>query len=694
MRSIFFIVCCVFASAFAKDLELPKDVTIDLLNPLYTNQIVKTIDGGVIKAEGVRIQAQEIEFDNAKNSVSASGNLLVEYGGRYFVGDSLEYNFKTKKGSVTNGRTNISLWFMGAEKILLFPDYSVQFLNPYLTTSENIDREWDIQADRMTINPESYAKAENVRFRFMHFPVLWLPSLRTYLKPRPDSVVRYKATWDKGQGARLQMRYRFYSWNDLNMYGRFDFRPDMQKLGVAGTIEADYKPEGGPTYFETRNFLTKDTFFNDNDPGNSSFRFRIQGLLNHSNPNKRTTFRSSWDWYDDKNLPLTFKGDDFELNTAKRTQALLRHLGDDFIAAGYVRPRINSFQGFKQELPTLDLALRPFQAGNSGIMFENRLKTSYLHYVYSDDIKNLLPDFESFRLSTNNNIYRAFHTPFFSFTPLAGFTGIFYDRSPTHGSAGQAIFRYEGLLNTKIKRNFSENTHVIEPYLHYKGLTSPTTSVDRYFVFGINDGYNRLNMLRMGLKNDLFTHCDLMPKLSIDLYGNGFFNADPYKLFIPKTYADILWNLDNLCFGAHGAWNFEESVLDYSNISALWTLNEDFAIYTEFRHRSKFDWRKDNHQNFILDITRPIDELLNTPISDGRNTLLGRVQYKFHPEWLIRIQSHMGWGRKNEPGYNEGKVDILHVLTTSWRLRTSFMWTARMTGITGVGGALNLSNQF
>ena len=672
----------------------PKKVDVDLINPLYVDGMIKTVEGGVITGEDLRIQANMIEYVKRSNAhkVSAKGNLMVEYAGRYYVGDAVEYDFLTQTGRVMNGRTNVNLWYMGGEYIELLPDRTFKIHKPYVTTSETFDRIFDIQARSATITPDNYAHVEKAAFRISNFPVLALPSYRTNLKPMVDTPVTYAVYWDKGQGPRLSMRYRIYSWEDLSVAARFDFRPDFQKVGVSGALSGSYDPKATDTYFVTRNFVQRDTFFNDDVPGDERFRFRAQGLWKAQSEDKRSYFKSQWDWFNDKNLPLTFLMSEFQLNTALKTEMTARTRGDHAWVSSYLRPRINSFQGFKQELPSLDLSLRPISLGK--FVLENSVRGSFYDYVYSDDIRGLLPDFNALRLEMDNNIYRSFHTRYFSFTPLAGFTGIYYNDSPTLSNVGQAIFRYQGLLNTKFQGVRNNYTHSIEPYLNFKGLTRPTIRVDDTYIFGLADGYNRLNQLSIGLKNDLFKSCLLMPTLSVDLYGIAFFGANTYKLLIPKTYGDILWNLDRLRFGAHLAWNQEESVLDYSNLSVLWTLSENAALYTEFRHRSRFDWRKDNHNNYILDVTRPIDSLVNTPISDGRNTFLTRFQFKVHPEWILRSEIHLGWGRRNQPGFNEGRIDVLHALATSWRLRASMGWTVRTKFPTGFSGSLNLSNQF
>lgn len=671
-----------------------KEVTVDLLDPVYQDGVMTTDSGGVALGKNMRIQARHIQYDTEKRTLIAEGDLLVEYEKRFFIGQKLEYNFLTKTGTVYDGTTFVDLWFLGGKKILLQNDKSLEIQDAYITTSDNKERDWDIYSHKAKITPDSYLDAQNPKFRFLGAPILILPSLKSDLKWRPESPVSYQAGWIKGQGPRISAKYRFYSWEEFNLFSRLEVRPDFQKLGLTGVLEADYQAKDHLLQFTSKNYAGKDTFFNDTIPGKESFRFRVQGLWRAESKEKTNTFNASWDWFDDKNLPLTFEGDKFEHNKAKETELLLRRIGEKTISGFYFRPRINTFQGFNQQLPSLNLSLHPFEIGNSGVMMENHSRAGYLNYVYSDDINGLIPDFRSGRLEMEHNLYRSFRNRAFTFTPLAGFAGIFYTNSPKLGAVGQAVLRYEGLLDSKISRSYSTYKHQIEPYFHYHGLTFPTIHVDDAFIYSIADGYNRLNTLRPGIKNTLFLPGKLMPTFSADLYSYAFFGDKTYKLLMPKTYLDILCNLSNLTLGAHGTWNFEESVLDTSNLSLLWTLNSNFATYFEFRHRSKYDWRKDQRLNFILDVTRSIDEMLESPLSDGRNTFLTRLQFKLHPEWILRVRTHMGWGRKDEPSYSEGVVDLLHMVTSSWKLRTSFGWTVRTKGFTGFNGALNLTNHF
>ena len=74
-----------------------------------------------------------------------------------------------------------------------------------------------------------------------------------------------------------------------------------------------------------------------------------------------------------------------------------------------------------------------------------------------------------------------------------------------------------------------------------------------------------------------------------------------------------------------------------------------------------------------MEVTRPIDQLLESPLSDGRNSLMSRLQIKIAPQWTARIESHIGWGRKKEPSYNAIKVDLFTTISTSWQLHATLI---------------------
>jgi hypothetical protein len=312
--------------------------------------------------------------------------------------------------------------------------------------------------------------------------------------------------------------------------------------------------------------------------------------------------------------------------------------------------------------------------GKSGIITQNYFQAGYLDYSYASDLTKVVSDFHAVRLETDNMFYRPIHVSKVVVTPNVGYVGIFYNNNPNHSSIQQNIFGYGVDSRTQIYHNFTYYQHQIEPYISFQGLTHPSIKVDKYYVFNIDDGYTHINMFRVGAKQSFYSlrRPSFGPTMVLDIFSYAFFHEETYHTVFPKIYANFDWNLPNLNFRTNLAWNVAENVLDYSNFMANWTVSEDFAIAVEYRHRSKFDWRKSNHDNYVMDFARSLDQLLNSTISDGRNTALARFELRLSPQWSIHYQAHAGWGRRNEPNYNSQRVDFVSVLSTHWKVRVSY----------------------
>lgn len=694
--------CCFLAvhCAHGKDYALPLPLTIYLQDPTYHSGTLHSDQGGVIKGEGFRLQARTLTYTkklkekNPEHFVLAEGDLLLNYHGQILLGESIEYDFLQKKGVILNAITSSGVWFIYAKKIILHPDHSLEAFQVTLTTSDNSYKTLTMNADRIHLTKDHYLSANTLSFKVCDFPVFWFPYFKADLTQKKDSPVHYSLTWDSGQGPKFSMRYRIYSYRHFNMYLRGDYH---YARGPGGALEMDYLSEDKKNLFQSRNYLANDTFYNDNHPNKKRKRFRLQGLYEAHSQDDRGYLHLTYDRISDKNMPGDFKSEDFELNTAQDTHLITRYSHPSYIAGFNVRPRINSFQGFKQELPALNFFIKPIKLGPTPLILDNRFHISYLDYVYSSDIQGaplplafVLKDFHALRAETHQKLYFPLHLGYLNFTPNAGFIGIAYNNSPLHESIYQTVADYGASLSTSLIKHFTFYKHTLKPYITYTGLHSPLHTSDKVYIFDIHDGYHRMNFFKVGIDNFLYRkeNASFLPFLHCDLYGLGFVADQTFHLPFPKAGAYLQWLQPNLTFTADMRYNFNNHVLDFGNFSLYYTFNANFALYMEYRHRSRFDWRKDQHDNFILDVTRPISTLLDSPLSDGRNTFLSRAEIHLSPKWTLQLQTHSGWGRKNEPGYTEAKIDLITLLSSAWKLKLSYTHTTR--GKNHLGLSLNL----
>ncbi|MES2199365.1 MAG: hypothetical protein V4489_04275 [Chlamydiota bacterium] len=682
----FFSVCACFSIALFSTLEGGEDpvnkdtIEVHLKEPTFSEGVLVTDQGGVVTAEGIRIQARSITYTNKTEKgekiikIVAEGDLLFEYRGQFLTGTKLEYDFIKHTGSLSDGRTAYGIWFIGGDKVRLEEDGSFVLENAFVTTSENQNNTWDVQSKHISLSKEHVLSASNIRLNLAQIPVLWLPTFKSNLGFVADPPIRYKFLWDKGVGPRATIRYRVFSVEDFNLFTRLDYR--LQK-GFGAAIESEYYAKDKQTTFITRSYGAHDKVVYDE---HGLKRYRLQGLLSHESTDDRTHVHLTYDKFSDLKMISDFPSSDFEINTQKRSRLLVTHREDTVFGSFDVSARLNRFESLNQKLPLAKAGIRPFAIGKSGILFENFVSAGYLDYVYARDLLHKYPtlhETHAARLETRNRLYRPFSIGPINCTPAVGVIGLFYNNNPNHTSIGQGVITYGGGINAPFYRRYEKARHTIEPYVDYLGLTRPKASLSEHYTFTIEDGLYQINSLRLGVRNILsFANRSIFsPNLSIDLYTYGFFQEKTFSKTFPKGYLSFAWNQPTYSCEGTSCWNRQESVLDFCNLLTKVTVSEDTAFIAEFRHRSRFDWRKADHENFLVDMARPIPELEASPLSDGRNTFLGRLQVRLSPKWNCQFSSHYGWGRSSEPSYHSFKVDTTTLVSSKWQLKFSYTHT-------------------
>jgi hypothetical protein len=667
----------LFALFFIASVYLSaEEIIVDLRNPVFHNGILSTWDGGVIRAEGIRIQARHIEFEQTEETqrVIAEGDLLIQYQGKVYVGRRLDYDFATMTGTIFEGKTSAAMLFISGEEICLLPDGSYKINNVTLTTCENKDSTWDFYAREVNLIRGEYFEAEHLRARSFKTPFFWFPSFKLSLKKFRDSVIRketpYRWTvdWDKGQGPRIAFRYKFFSAYDFSAFGRLEYR---WSTGWGGALETQYLPDHKRTTFVTRSFAGTNRLQTAPD---RMFRYRLQGVYKSISEDERTSASIVWDKYNDVRMPTIFRPDDFEVSTAKKTILYLRHQDDHFISSLRLRPRANTFESIKQDLPSFYGHLHPYAIGNTGIYNFFSLKAAYVDFAYSDDLVISLKDYRSGRIEIREKMQRPFLLGPLNFTPYIGAQGILYTNSPSGKAKGLGILNYGFDLNARAEKCFSRYKHIVEPYLWYNVITRPTVEPDDHYVFTIADGIDKINQIQTGIKTFLFSNRRFCKEASFsaDLYANAFFKDEVIPQLVPRGYLLLNWRNPSLWFTLHNAWNFRHHLLDFSKARLQWTFSENVAISLEARYRSKYDWRKADHESFILDVTRTETQLLLSPLSDRRMTILGNLFIRLNPLWESQIWLIHGLYREHETPYTEVKIDLSTWIYSAFKVRASY----------------------
>lgn len=675
--------------------DTDDNVVVDLIDPIYENGTLTTEKGGVLIAPDLRIQAQKITYvrkldeENPIFTVACEGDLLIDYQNWVLVGDSIFYDFLTSEGRLLNGRTAAPPWYIGGREVLLQEDGELVILDGYVTTSEGDKADLSVFSPHIRITPERVIIAKNVTLRVNQIPVFWLPVLQFDLNNTVRSPFGARFGWGGFLGSYVSLLYQFLSWNDFEATARLDaFIPK----GLGFGIETAYDPSCRPTQFYTRNYYAWDIRL---DSRKRKDRYRLEGT--YYDRIYDITIDGIYDFVSDAQMAADYNTRDFDLKTAGRTQLELRKQTDSWIANLFTRVRVNHFQSVNQELPSFRMHLHPFEIPSTGVIVQNTLKVGYLDYVFSDDVVDSAGtrphDFSAGRFSVHPFLYRPFFLGPVTITPEAGLIGIAYSNSPSDHSVGQALGEFGVKVESALTKCAANWKHVIEPYTHYTVLTAPRVNTDNHFIFTIDDGWDRLNLFRFGVRNSVFwkVPCGVSRGFWIDLWANAFINTETIPSTIPRGYLDLEWMpTPRLFIGMDSAWHFQERELDFINGRIDWTISETLAIGFEGRYRSKFDWRKADFYNFILESVRSQEALLESPLSDQRYTFLFRTFYRLNTEWTIKFDLRTGRHLrfknmvadtdvdKKQPPYFESSFEISRLIFKHWRM--TFIYEKREAG--------------
>jgi hypothetical protein len=650
-------------------------VVVDLRDPRYEDGVVWTDQGGVLTTDEIRIQAQHIRyeqgFEDGKeySRMEAEENILVEYGSQSFTAERITYDFMEREGTLWTGRTGIKRWYIGGERFDLFSDRSYSVRDAYITSCENVDAEWAIRSSYVKVLANGILQATGTQFRFIQIPLLWVPSFATDLDTIARAPLKYDLQWGGHQGPRFTVRYQSHQSEYWSTWLRLDYR--IQR-GLGGGIEAYYSHPERDEQFTSLNYVAKDE--SAVDPRLST-RYMFKGCY-FRQVDPCTTVDLNYEKLSDEDMATDYYDKDFEFRNAGRSDLAIHRQTNNTTTYALTRVRLNSFQNIKEELPSIDFSTHPYAVPALGLMLDNRFRAGYYSFKYADSIQDT-HDYSSLRLEARSRLYRPFCFGHLAVTPELEGIGIAYSKSPQLNNNEKYInILHAGVdARTSFFALYPCLKHVITPYSRYHYYSSPGVAVENHYVFDIDDGWEKLNMLTFGVENSLYgQRCEEAYRhLSLDVYADHFWNSDALRRSIPRAYADLRWNpFSTLSYKAKLAWDIERDSLSNLALGMDFTGSRDFALSTELLFRDEYYWRKLDRRHMILDAARSESELRQSSLSDKRATLLGHAFWRFAPQSALELRTRYGYARTTEPSYFEYQIDLHSTWRCAWRVRFSY----------------------
>lgn len=662
-------------------IQVCHSAEVSVNDATYSDGTLSTDTGGIIATPELHIQARHIRYTQRpqEKKIEAWGDILVTFKDKVFVGERIFYDFISKKGVIDKGKLSIDIWHISGSRIELYPDDTYRIFDASITTSEKENPLFSMCAQRLDIE-KNVLSAKSLAMQCAGRPYLILPRYSMNLQRLwKEPWLQYRVFWDRGVGPCGMVRYRVYGSKNFNSHLRFDVRyhrGERPIVRLGSLLETEYFLSKERGKICTKNYLGYDAPFNDPHSARK-LRYRLQGLASYKSSSGNQTFFSRWDKISDRNMPTDFHMEKFELSTEKKTEAHLRSFHKRIITNVSFVPKINSFDSGKQELPEIKLSPYPLILNNSGIVFENSLRTGYYRYSFTKDSHPCFINFDSSRLQYSPTLYRAFSLSHLTITPKIGCHYLLYGNSDRREPLQFCLPFADISVHTRLLGTGSKVLHSIEPYAKIYSLSAP--SKEHYpFIFDLSDGLRKINYLLCGVRNTLCMRDEtsMVPLLSIDTYAIGFFGTTHLSKTLPKIFTTIEYNLPRFSIKTLLGWNAEYSQLDIGTIRAALTCSPDVALSAEFRFRGPMSWKKNNPDNYMVDVTRSPLDLANSMLSDERKVAMMRFQCKIHPQWIVRLEGNYGWGRKSEGDHFVGKINLLGLISSNLRITLSYAQAA------------------
>lgn len=655
-----------------------SDVHIDLINPSWTQSLFSTFEGGVIYDSNIRIQAKKIKYrqlDDEGNSISlvqASGNLMVEKDGKIFIGDSFEYDFNSKIGTLKKGRVALDIWFFKSKTILFQGNGDVLFNGAILTTCESEFDYWKLVASEVKVSNGKYLTASNVRFQVGIIPFFWVPFFKTDLNSAKNPSLKLTLRFGGKDDNRLGIRYRIWDNENWSTYFRLAYHISR---GFGGGLELNYEDALASRSFVSQTFYAKDDTFGDPKKRN---RYQLAGKYNQTLRDGKTSINAQYDKTSDDGISRDYYTNDYKIQSIGNTFIKINNRETFSIQTLKFQYRVNNFQTVKQELPSLQVHLRPISLSPLKAFIQSQIQAEYLDFSYARGTPGIR-EYSAPRLRLTTLLHRPFYLAPVTIAPFGGISTAFYGNSPEQKSITNYFFRYGVSIKTQIYKRYKDFQHAIYPFVDYYVITPPSKPLSSHYIFDYEDAFSQIKMLTYGLRQSIYSNNFLYypQKFQWSLFAHVFLGKTATKKRTPRIYNNFTWHpLPKLSLFLNMSYYRLRSTLDLVNSGFSYTVNNDFAFRAELQHRTKYSWLKANPNSFILDVTRSEKELLNSALSKPQNSLITSSHFRLHPSCTLLLETRNGWKRNQHKPYTEWKTAIELLLKCQWKLELSIEHTS------------------
>jgi LPS-assembly protein len=496
------------------------------------------------------LTADSASVDVRTGDIQADGNVRIESAGQLWVGDHMDYNFKTKLMHSEEFRTGEAPVFAGGEQSSGWLDSRkgatniLTATNAIITTDDISHPLYYVHASRIVIIPGKTVQMWNAVFYLDNVPVFYFPYYERNLGKRVNNLLiapGYRSIY----GAEMLATYTWYLGDVADGKFHLDYRTSRGPgLGPDVNLHLDRWGQATVKYYYLHDFKPND---------------QTNGLPNFGNiPENRQRFYLGWQATPETNLnvkalvnyqsdPLVlhdFFPSEYTQNPQPNTFIEANKYWDNWSLDGLTTPRVNSFYAQVERLPDVQLTGFPQQVLDTPVYYDSQSSIGQYRSYTANTTNNLFADNQGFYTNSGAR-FDTFHQltvpwTFFNWlnvTPRVGGRITYYSESASN--AENSLVRE--VFNTGIGFSFKASQlwpdvtnsllqldglrHIIEPSANYVFVPDPSVPPAQLPQFDGElpslmlqpvdfpdyndiDSIDTMNVIRFGLRNELQTKRD------------------------------------------------------------------------------------------------------------------------------------------------------------------------------------------
>ena len=499
-------------------------------------------NGIYIKYKGELLMADTVSVNEDTGETVADGHVRIEQqGGQIWIGDHINYNFKTHLMRTEQFRTGDgAIYAAGAS---LGGDTSNRVYTAhqtYVTTDDISDPAVRIRASRVVIVPDKYITAWNAVVYVQNVPVFYFPYYHRNLGPHADNWNFYTG-YRSEYGAFLLTDYTWWYSDQLDGKYHFDYRT-KRGPGVGPDFNLHLGQWGDGTF--------KYYYVHDNNPNTFT-----NGVINPGSiPQNRQRVYFSWqatpvtnlnvkalvNYQNDPLLLHDFFGGEYSQDPQPPTFVEVNKYSENWSLDAETTPELNNFFDQVERLPDVKLTGLRQQIFDTPVYYESESSAGYYRKFLADTnglAANTNTDYSAARVDTYHQLLVPW--TFFGWLNVAlRVGGRFTYYGTESGPGGTNAVANRTVFNTGIETSFKAShlwadatnsffqvnglRHIIEPDINYVYVPHPSTPPSQlpqfdselpsplllpvmYPDYNDIDSVDSQNVIRFGVRNTLQT---------------------------------------------------------------------------------------------------------------------------------------------------------------------------------------------